>query len=157
MKTLVAYYSQSGQTKKYAEIIAKKFNADKFKIEPVRPYNEDMWDAWDEAQIERKNNSIRDIKTSLPNISEYDLIILGTGVWGYTMSNPMFKFIESLDFSNKITSGFWTFYDHDEKINKDMKNKLKNSNYRTGLPIPRSLRNEEEAINKWIETLKEEI
>ena len=57
MKTLVAFYSQSGQTKKYAQLIAEKMGADLYEIIPERKYNNDMWKAWDEAQVERNENN----------------------------------------------------------------------------------------------------
>lgn len=154
MKILVAYYSQSGETKKYGNLIANKLNADVYEIKPVKEYNEDMWKAWDEAQIERNSNSLRDIKIPLPDLSNYDLIIIGSGVWGYTLANPVFKFIRALNFNNKKVSGFWTFYDHDEKIEEDLEKETKGSKYIKGLPLPKSLNKKEEAINKWIETLK---
>ena len=84
MKTLVAYYSQSGQTKRMAEMIAGKLGADLYEIAPVRKYNDDMWKAWDEAQAERKNDKYPALKGELPDISGYDTILLGTGIWGYT-------------------------------------------------------------------------
>lgn len=154
MKTLVAYYSQSGQTKRYGELISRKLNADVYEIKPILPYDEDMWKAWDEAQIERKNDSIRDIKKPLPDLSNYDLIIIGSGTWGYTLANPVFKFLRSLDFSGKAVSGFWTFYDHDEKVSEDLEKETKGSKYIKGLPIPRSLRNVENKIDEWIKTLR---
>ena len=106
MKTLIAFYSQSGQTKKYAQLIAEK---------------------------------------------------MGTGIWGYTMANPVISFIRAMDFTGKKMSAFWTFYDHDEKVNGDMKDVLKGAEYVDGLPLPRSLTESREktdkAVNQWIKTL----
>ena len=45
MKTLIAFYSQSGQKKKYAQMIAEKMGADLYEIVPERTYNSDMWKA----------------------------------------------------------------------------------------------------------------
>ena len=45
MKTLIAYYSQSGQTKRMAEMLAEKLGADLYEIVPERKYNDDMWKA----------------------------------------------------------------------------------------------------------------
>lgn len=157
MKTLVVYYSQSGQTRRYAEIIAKKMKADIFEIIPNRRYSDNMWIAWDEAQKERKNNKYPDILGNLPNIDEYDLILIGTGIWGYTMANPVISFINKTNFINKKTSSFWTYYDHDEKVNDGMRQMLKESHYVNGLPLPRSLTSNNDrtniAIDNWIKTL----
>ena len=157
MKALIAYYSQSGQTKQMAEMIAEKLGADLYEIIPVRKYNADMWKAWDEAQIERRENSYPELKGELPDISGYDVILLGTGIWGYTMANPVTSFIRRMDFTGKKMSAFWTFYDHDEKVDSDMRDCLKGANYVKGLPLPRSLTSDKaktsEAMDQWIHTL----
>ena len=157
MKTLVVFYSQSGQTKKYAQLIAEKLGADLYEIIPERKYNNDMWKAWDEAQVERNENNYPALTGELPDISGYDRIILGTGIWGYTMANPVISFIRAMDFTGKKMSAFWTFYDHDEKVNGDMKDVLKGAEYVDGLPLPRSLTGSREktdkAIEHWIKTL----
>ena len=154
---LVAYYSQSGQTKRMAEMIAEKTGADMYEIVPVRTYNDDMWKAWDEAQIERQENKYPSLRGELPDISGYDMILIGTGVWGYTMANPVTTFVREMDFTGKEVSAFWTFYDHDEKINNDMKDALKGAEYITGLPLPRSVTASKEktskAMDQWIQTL----
>lgn len=157
MKTLIAFYSQSGQTKKYAQMIAEKMGADLYEIVPERTYNSDMWKAWDEAQVERNENKYPTLKGELPDISGYDRIILGTGIWGYTMANPVISFIHAMNFDGKKMSAFWTFYDHDEKVNQDMKDSLKGAEYVDGLPLPRSLTGNREktdkAVDRWIQTL----
>lgn len=98
---LVAYYSQTGQTKKFAEMIAKMTNADVYEIVPVRKYNDDMWKAWDEAQIERAENKYPALRGGLPDISKYDTVIIGGGVWGFTLANPIFSFMKAMDFAGK--------------------------------------------------------
>lgn len=157
MKTLITYYSQSGQTKRMAVMIAEKLGADLYEIVPARTYNSDMWKAWDEAQVERRENKYPALKGELPDISDYDTILIGTGIWGFTMSNPVFSFMRSMDFTGKKVSGFWTFYDHDEKVNNDMKAEAKNAHYIQGLPLPRNLtgnkKKTEDAMNQWIKTL----
>ena len=154
---LIAYYSQSGQTKRFAQLIADMTGADLYEIEPVRRYTDDMWKAWDEAQVERAENKYPALKGNLPDISKYDTVIVGGGVWGFTLSNPIFSFMRGMDFSGKKVSAFWTFYDHDEKYNNDMKAETKGGKYIDGLPLPRNLTSDktktENAIAKWLKTL----
>ena len=157
MKTLIAYYSQSGQTKRMAVMIAEKLGADLYEIVPARTYNSDMWKAWDEAQVERRENKYPALKGELPDISGYDTILLGTGIWGYTMTNPMTSFIRQMDFTGKKMSAFWTFYDHDEKVDDDMKDSLKSAEYVKGMPLPRNLASSKQrtsdAIDQWLRTI----
>lgn len=155
-KILVAYYSQSGHTERFAELIADVTGADLFEIEPVRRYDDDMWKAWDEAQIERAENRYPALK-AVPDITEYDVIIVGGGVWGYTLSNPVFSFMRGTDFTGKKVSAFWTFYDHDEKYNDDMRTETKGGRYVNGLPLPRALTADQaktrKAIDTWLNTI----
>ncbi len=157
MKTLIAYYSQSGQTKRMAEVIAEKLSADLYEIIPTRTYNDDMWKAWDEAQVERQENKYPELKGGMPDLSGYDMILIGTGIWGYTMANPVTSFIRQMDFAGKTMSAFWTFYDHDEKADEDFRGCLKGAKYVKGLPLPRSLTSSKErtsdAMDQWIRTL----
>lgn len=159
MKKLVAYYSQSGQTKRMAEMIAEKTGADLYEIEPVRKYNADMWKAWDEAQAERQENNYPALKGELPDISGYDVILIGGASWGYTLANPVTSFVRKMDFSGKKVTAFWTFYDHDEKWNGDMKTEveLRGGTYTNGLPLPRSLTSNKvktsDAMDQWLKTI----
>ena len=156
-KILVAFYSQTGQTKKYAQIIAQKLGADIYEIIPVRKYNDDMWAAAAEADKEIKENRYPALKGSLPDISSYNTILIGSGVWTYTLANPVVSFVRAINFNGKKVSGFWTFYDHDEKMNIDLKNYCKGAHYINGLPLPRKLtanaKNTNTAIDNWIKTL----
>jgi flavodoxin len=151
MKTLIAYYSQSGQTKQMAELLAGKIKADLYEIVPERKYDDDMWKAWEEAQEERRENSYPALKGDLPDLSNYDTVILGTGIWGLTMANPLISFLQKMDFTGKKMSAFWTFYDHDEKVNEDLKRSLKNAEYVDGLPLPRSLTGNAEKLNETMD------
>lgn len=130
-----------------------------YEIEPVKKYNPDMWKAWDEAQAERQENNYPALKGELPDISEYDLILIGGASWGYTLANPVLSFVRNMDFNGKKVSAFWIFYDHDEKWNADCKAEVeaKGGSYINGLPLPRSLtanqKKAADAMDQWIRTL----
>lgn len=155
---LVAYYSQTGQTRMIAGMIAEMTSATIYEIKPVRKYNDDMWKAWDEAQIERAENKYPALRGSLPDISGYDTILVGGGVWGFTLANPIFTFMREMDFTGKTVSAFWTFYDHDEKYNNAMRDETRGGRYADGLPLPRSLTASKEktkdAIAQWLQKIQ---
>lgn len=156
-KTLIIYYSQSGQSKRIVQLLQEKIDADTFEIEPVRSYNMDMWKAWDEAQEEMKTGILPELKV-YPNLGKYQTVIIGGPVWGMTLANPLKTFMMKTDFAGKIVSAFWTFYDHDENYNADSRKFAEGAEYREGLSLPRSITGNtkllHQALDKWVDTIK---
>lgn len=155
-KILIAVYSQSGQSMYIANIIKDKLQADLYEIKPKRKYNDDMWKAWDEAQEEMATNSYPELLGDIPNLQEYETVIVGGPVWGMTLANPVVTFMRNIDLKGKKISAFWTFYDHDEKYDNAMKEYSKGADYVRGLALPRSIsgntKKTEDKINEWIKT-----
>lgn len=155
--TAVIYYSQTGQTRKVAERIAAKTGADLLEVVPERTYDDDMWKAADEAMEELESGNLPKIK-SLPDLSGYDMVLIGGPVWGMTISNPLLAFFRSTDLAGKNVSGFWTFYDHDEKYNRTMKKEAEGAHVIKGLPLPRKITENtaklDASIDKWLSRLQ---
>lgn len=129
-KTLVAYFSCSGETKKVAEKINEVVKGELHEITPEIPYtNEDLnWeDKTSRSTIEMENPSSRPaITNKLTNMEEYATVYLGFPIWWYAAPTIINTFLESYDFSNKkivifCTSGGSsidkTFIDLKEKYN----------------------------------------
>lgn len=91
MKTLVVYYSRTGITKKVAEFISENLNCD----------CEEIIDTKDRKGIKRyfiagkdaATKQITEIKEPAKNSSLYDLIIIGTPVWAFTMAPAIRTYI----------------------------------------------------------------
>ena len=156
-KTLIAVYSQTGQSMRIAHMLQEKISADIYEIIPDRKYNDDMWKAWDEAQGEIKNNAYPDLVGTMPDLSVYDTVIVGGPVWGMTLANPVVTFMRNVKLEGKVVSSFWTFYDHDEKYDHTMHDMSKGAHYRTGLPLPRFITGNtkklENVIDEWVKTV----
>lgn len=105
MKTLVAYFSASGVTKKTAQNLANKLNCDIYEIKPVTPYTGadlNWMNKNSRSSIEMKDKSSRpEIITGDIDVSKYDKILLGYPVWWYTAPTIVNTFLEAYDFSGK--------------------------------------------------------
>lgn len=111
-KTLVAYFSASGVTKKVAEKIAAAANGDLFQIEPAIAYSEkdlNWMNKNSRSSLEMSDKDFRPamIKKEL-NLSEYDSILLGFPIWWYVAPTIINTFLESYDFSGKKITLFAT-------------------------------------------------
>ena len=96
MKTLVAYFSWSGNTIPIAEKLAKKAHGDLFRIEREIPYSTDYHTcAYEEAKEEADRHLHPAIKGPLPDLSGYDAVMIAFPVWWYTMPAPVMTFLES--------------------------------------------------------------
>lgn len=106
-KTLIAYYSHSGNTKAVAQKIQNYTGGDTFEIEPVNKYSQNYNEVVNQAKIEAQN----DVRPELINngdIKDYDIIFLGTPVWWYTIASPVKTFLTSHNWENKIIIPFCT-------------------------------------------------
>lgn len=91
MKSLVVYYSRSGNTRKVADIIGKKLGSDMEEIidNKNRRGMLGFLTSGNEAHL-KKIIPIEDIKSDL---SQYDLIIVGTPIWAGNISTPIYSFL----------------------------------------------------------------
>ena len=111
-KTLVAYFSASGNTKKVAETIAEITGATLFEIEPAQPYTEEDLDGWNESARgtrESKDRTTRpEVKNKVENMAQYDTIYLGFPIWWYTCPTIINTFLEQYDLTGKTIIPFAT-------------------------------------------------
>ena len=98
--TLVIYYGFTGNSKKVANYVKDKLNADILELEPQIPFSSD----YDEVVAEWQNNDIKrdvEIKKVDKDLSKYKKIVLITCTWWYGISPVMKKFLKEYDLSNK--------------------------------------------------------
>ena len=104
-KTLVAYFSASGVTKKTAEKLAEAAKADIYEIKPAVPYTKadlNWMDKKSRSSVEMGNKSFRPeiVKDDL-DLSQYDIILVGFPIWWYVAPTIINTFLESYDFAGK--------------------------------------------------------
>ena len=104
-KTLVAFFSASGRTRKAAEKLAKEKGADLYEIKPVVPYTKpdlNWMDKQSRSSIEMADKSSRpEIVDDDAHIEDYDTIYLGFPIWWYIAPTIVNTFLEKYDFAGK--------------------------------------------------------
>jgi flavodoxin len=90
-KTLVIFYSRTGTTKKVGEEIAKSLNSDIEEI--IDKKNRSGAIGWLGAGKDAMKNKLTEINGVTKNPSDYDTIIIGTPVWGGSISPAIRTYI----------------------------------------------------------------
>ena len=111
-KTLVAFFSASGTTKRVAEKLAAAAGGDLYKIRPAVPYTGadlDWQDKHSRSSVEMSDPSSRpQLADKDAGIADYDRIFLGFPIWWYTAPAIIRSFLESYDFNGKTIILFAT-------------------------------------------------
>ena len=139
MRTLIAYFSWSGNTDKIAREIAVKTGGELFRIERTNPYSSDYNTcAYVEAKEEIDKKIRPEIKHPLPDINKYDKIILAFPIWWYTSPMPVWTFLEEYpDWKEKEIYIFANSYTDDPTYFttsiRDAVNSARNAQIKEGL------------------------
>ena len=113
-KTLVAYYSATGNTKAVAEMIAEALGADTFEITPAEPYtSEDLNWTDDSSRVsqEYSDPSLRTVELTadtVENWESYDTVFIGYPIWWGIAAWPVSSFVAANDFAGKTVIPFCT-------------------------------------------------
>ena len=111
-KTLVAYFSASGVTKKLAENLASAIGADIYEIEPQVKYTRadlNWMDKKSRSTVEMNDLSARPaIGTRVENMEQYEVVFVGFPIWWYREPSIIDTFMEAYDFTGKTVIPFAT-------------------------------------------------
>ena len=113
-KTLVVYYSASGNTERVAKDIAEAAGADLFEIVPTEVYTSDdlNWTNPDSrVSREHDDESLRDVPlttTEVPDWDSYDTVFIGYPIWWGIAAWPVDTFVKNNDFTGKTVIPFAT-------------------------------------------------
>ena len=111
-KTLVAYYSQTGTTKKAAEEIQKLTGADIFEIKPVEPYPAAHAPCLERQKQDIKANARPAVAGKVANMEQYKTVFVGFPVWYYQAPMLINTFLESYNLEGKRVIPFCTSGGH---------------------------------------------
>ena len=106
-KVLIVYYSLTGSTRFIAETLKDSIEADLLELKPIKELNPDkgttyMWGGA-QATMKKKPN----LKPIEMKPLDYDLVIIGTPVWAWTITPPIRSFLSMFDLTDKKVA-LWT-------------------------------------------------
>ena len=104
-KTLVAFFSASGTTRRAAEKLAAATGSDLYEIKPAVPYTSadlDWQDKHSRSSVEMNDPASRpELADHDANLENYERIFLGFPIWWYTAPHIIRTFLESYDLTGK--------------------------------------------------------
>ena len=100
-KTLIVYFSESGNTRGIAEAAKKYINADLAELEMKEPYSSSTSGLYTAAWQAQKNYEVPELTTRIDNFDEYSTILLGWPTWRASIPRPIVTFLTSYDFTGK--------------------------------------------------------
>ena len=115
-KTLIVFYSHAGENyvngsvrflnRGNNELIVDKIKAalpeaDVFRIETVKKYQENYYELIEEAKQELRAKARPELTAEVENMDQYDTVILGYPNWWGIPPMAVFTFLESYDFTGK--------------------------------------------------------
>ena len=113
-KTLVVYFSATGNTESAAEAIAKATDGDVFAIMPETPYTAADLDWTDDSSRVSVEHSDPDqmviaLETNTPESwDSYDTVFVGYPIWWGEAAYPVSTFVSENDFTDKTVIPFCT-------------------------------------------------
>ena len=109
-KALIIYFSMTGNTERIARLMAESLGAELYRIQAEHPYTrKDLdWTIPDSrANLEQKNPTSRPLyQGNLPDMAEYDTVILGHPIWWGIPPRILYTVLEDLDLTEKRVATF---------------------------------------------------
>lgn len=160
-KMLIVYYSWSnGNTERIAKELQKGTDADLVRIDTATPYTGSYDDVVKQGQEEVNRGYEPEIKPLDVNVSDYDVIAIGTPTWWYTMAPAVLTFMHGQDFSGKTVVPFMTNGGWPGHVIKDMKKACKGADVVCDMEVQfdstggSKLETPQKQIDEWVQKVK---
>lgn len=107
-RSLVVYFSWSGNTEKVAKSIQRQAGSDLFEIVSKTPYSTDYNTVVSDAKAEQQRGARPEIDGSIANLADYDTVYVGFPNWWGDMPMILYTFFDTYDLSGKTVALFCT-------------------------------------------------
>lgn len=116
-KTLIAYYSWSGNTEAVAEEMLRDLpDSEGFEIQVANGvFSKDMFTTSDIAKKQIKDKDFPEIIGDVPH-KPYDYVLVGAPVWNNAPATPVYSFLKKLGRFNGKLAYFYTSTDLDNMV-----------------------------------------
>ena len=108
-KSVVIYYSQTGATKKLANIFKQAVNADEVELKMVNAYPSTYDSTIAAVKAQRESKQWPALAQAKLDLAKYDTVYLGYPIMFGTFTPPIYTFLDSNDFSGKVVVPFCTY------------------------------------------------
>jgi flavodoxin len=156
MKSLVVYYTRTGNAKFVAETIAAELGSDTEEIVDQKKRAGPLgWVSAGRDSTQEKEAQIVPTKLSPQN---YDLIIIGTPIWAWRPTPAIRTYLKQNDLSGKKIALFFTMDNAPKQAVEKTKALMPHSTFVGEITLSKALKNKEETENKiieWCNTLKQ--
>jgi flavodoxin len=144
VKSLVVYYSLTGNTKLIAEAIKDSLNSEILELKPVKELDPEsgmkyFWGGFQATM--RKKPELEPFEI---NPLDYDIIFLGSPVWAWRQSPPILSFVKDFDLSGKNLAIWMCAAGNGVKARERFKKLLKNANIVSDICFQEPLQNDPE-------------
>lgn len=159
-KSIIVYYSYTGNTRIIAKRIKEKLNCDILELNPKIPYSTDYQSVVDQEQDNESNNKTVEIEKIDIDLSKYDKIILGSPVWWYSITPVVRTFLKENNLDGKVIVPFATNAGWIGTTFSDIKEICPNSKVENEMNIvfesySDKLKTDEKEIDNWINKVGE--
>jgi flavodoxin len=100
-RTLVVYFTRSGNTKVIAGKVRRDLDAELFEIQPATAYPEDYEATVAQAEQEKQTGYEPALKELVADIGAYTTVYLGFPIWGSTAPTVIKSFLSKHDLTGK--------------------------------------------------------
>ena len=154
MKTLVVYYTRTGNSKFAAETVATEVGADVEEVVDLKNRKGRL--AFLPAGRDAMQGKLTEIADTKRNPLDYDIIVIVQPVWAGSPTPAIRTYLKNNDLSGKKVALFFT--DASDKAVEKTKAIMPNSTFVSELALPaKEFENKKEAqkkIGEWCSTLK---
>lgn len=157
-KTLIVYYSATGNTRDVADYIASATDGDVFELEPKDSYSSDDLD-WtdDDSRVVHEHDNpdertVELVSATVPGWESYDTVFIGYPIWWGIAAWPVDGFIAANDFTGKTVIPFCTSSSSGlGESGKLLEEAAGTGNWLEGVRF--SSRASKESVQEWVEGL----